>query len=238
MSKPLLYPIGKSDACRHAVQLLQSSGIPIIRHPSPEVTHLLLDIRPGEDRNLSYTLSMLPPSITVIGGNLQLPEYRVWDFLKDEGYLARNAAITAHCALKLALQQLQTTLPDTKVLILGWGRIGKCLGKLLKDLGCPVTVYARKEADRAMLCALGYSTQSTCFPAGFDLVFNTIPAAIVPEEALLPCPDLIKIDLASTPGIPGNSGISARGLPGKLAPVSSGRLIANTVLQYIKEETP
>lgn len=236
MSKPLLYPVGKSDACRHAAQILQNQGIPIIRHPSPEITHMLLDIRPGEDRNLSYTLSMLPPSITIIGGNVQLPDYRVWDFLKDDNYLSQNAAITAHCALKLATQNLQSTLSDTRILILGWGRIGKCLAKLLKDMGCPVCVYARKAADRSMLCALGYDVQSSCCPGGFDLVFNTVPAPILPEESHLSYPDLIKIDLASVPGILGSNVIVARGLPGKLAPVSSGKLIANTVLHYIKEE--
>lgn len=238
MPKPLIYPIGTTDACRHAAAILAKSGIPIIDHPSPEVTHLLLDIRPGIDP--AHTLRMLPSNVTVIGGNLNLPEYCTWDFLKDECYLAQNAAITAHCALKLALNHIQATLTDTPTLILGWGRIGKCLAAMLKALGCPITVAARKETDRAMLQALGYNTQDTANLKLKDirLLFNTAPEPILTEEALLPYPSLVKIELASKPGISGTDVIIARGLPGIHAPVSSGNLIAKTILRYLKEETP
>jgi len=235
MPKPLLYPIGKTDACRHAAAILSKAGIQTIDHPAPEVTHLLLDIRPGAEGNLDLTLSMLPPGITVIGGMLNLPDYIVWDFLKDEHYLARNAAITAECALKVALPMLQATLDHTPTLIIGWGRIGKCLAKMLKALSCPISVAARKPSDRAMLSALGYQTQDTAHISlkNFRLLFNTAPEPILSEEDLAPYPDLIKIELASKNGIFGPDVIPARGLPGKYAPESSGRLIAETILRHI-----
>ena len=44
------------------------------------------------------------------------------------------------------------------------------------------------------------------------------------------------IDLASEPGMQGKSVIPARGLPGKYAPESSGKLIADTILRVLKEE--
>lgn len=238
MQKPLIYPIGNTQAIQHAVILLAKAGVPLIDHPSPEVTHLLLDIRPGCEPG--EILRMLPPSTIVIGGDLNLNNYRVWDFLRDPDYLALNAAITAHCALKTALSHLNTTLPDTPTLILGWGRIGKCLAQLLQRMGCPVTVAARKESDRAMLKALGYQTQGTASLTlrGFQLLFNTSPEPILSAADLAPYPELIKIDLASTPGIAGPDILVARGLPGKCAPGSSGKLIADTILRYLKEETP
>jgi hypothetical protein len=50
------------------------------------------------------------------------------------------------------------------------------------------------------------------------------------------CPGkALKIDLASQPGIGGNDVIWARGLPGKNAPESSGKLIAQTVLRKLEE---
>lgn len=230
----LLYPTGKTEAAAHAATLLKKSGIPLIDHPSPEVTHLLLDIRPGADPNLTYTLSMLPADTTVIGGNLHLPDYTVWNLLQDEAYLSRNAAITAHCAIKTALPHIKTTLADTPTLVIGWGRIGKCLARLLRGLDCPVTVAARNPAHRAMLAALGYPTRDTAqLDAGaFGLIFNTVPHSLAPVCG----PDAVKIELASTDGIGGPGVITARGLPGTLAPITSGALIAETVLRYIKEE--
>jgi dipicolinate synthase subunit A len=77
------------------------------------------------------------------------------DLLKDPHYLAKNAAITAECALKVAAPYLKTTFSESPTLILGWGRIGKCLARLLSARNCPVSVAARKESDRAMLEAFG-----------------------------------------------------------------------------------
>lgn len=236
MPKPLIYPIGTTDSCRYAAEQLQRANVSLIDHPSPEVTHLLLDIpSKTETRHLEYVLSTLPDNVTVIGGNLYLPEKQVWDLLRDEQYLCSNAAITAHCALEVALPHLKTILPHTKTLILGWGRIGKCLSRLLKNIGCPITVAVRNSKDRAMLRALGYNVENIheLNPCDFSLIFNTVPEMIFQE---LSNPEIIKIDLASKSGISAPDVIGARGLPGKLAPVSSGKLIANTILSYLEEE--
>ena len=237
MVNTLLYSIGKSKSCSHCVQLLKSAGISLIDHPSPEVTHLLLDVPSVSDSSLEHTLRMLPPDVRVIGGNLHLTTTKVWDLLCDEEYLSQNAAVTAHCAIKVALPYLNTTLADTKTLIIGWGRIGKCLARLLKAMGCPVTVATR---NPAILRALGYAVQDTAHmdPRGFQLLFNTVPEPILSEEQLLPCPNCVKIDLASRPGLGGADIISARGLPGKYAPESSGKLQYETILRYIKEDHP
>ena len=239
LDKILLYPIGSSESCRYASGFLKKAGISLIDHPAPEITHLLLDVPSKETladgKNLKEILRMLPRTVTVIGGNLNLPEYKTMDLLQDPLYLAKNAAITAQCALQVAAPHLHTTFADTPVLILGWGRIGKCLAKLLSNLGCSVTVAARKPQDRAMLEALGYEAVD----------FKKVPS-ILPQCGLLynTVPDLpfiwdlsqiVAIDLASVPGMQGDNVIIARGLPGKYAPESSGRLIAETILRFQKE---
>ena len=56
-------------------------------------------------RRLKDILKDLPENLTILGGNLGTLPYRTGDFLKDEYYLAENAAITAHCALKRILAQ-------------------------------------------------------------------------------------------------------------------------------------
>lgn len=123
--------------------------------------------------------------------------------------------------------------------MIGWGRIGKCLGKLLGSMGADVTVAARKESDRAMVNALGYGATdlSRAVPSRFRLIFNTAPAPVLSAQQLQTCPrNCVKIDLASSRGLEGDDVIWARGLPGKMLPESSGKLIADTVLRLISKE--
>ena len=125
---------------------------------------------------------------------------------------------------------------DCPSLVIGWGRIGKCLATKLKALGAEVTVAARKPTDRAMLSALGYNAEDTATLKysliRYRVIFNTVPATVLPTGPV----GCLKIDLASTPGIGGNDVIHARGLPGKDAPEASGELIARTVIKYLNKE--
>ena len=216
----------------------------MVSEPCEQVTHLLLPVPSfGPDGgivgggNLSTLLSLLPKDITVIGGNLDRPEldyYTCVDLLQDESYLALNANITAHCALELALDQLPVILDGCDVLIIGWGRIGKCLGKLLQQLGAQVSVCARKESDRSMLSALGYRALKLeqVDTAAYRVIFNTVPTMLFPT-----CPgNALKIDLASRLGLGSEDVIWARGLPGKDAPESSGQLIASTLIPMLRKE--
>jgi dipicolinate synthase subunit A len=249
MKEVSIYPIGITGSCRYASLFLKQSGITLTDHISPEITHLLLDV-PSFDEfgnlrdgsSLQELLTMLPESITIIGGKLKNPVltgYPKIDLLNDSLFLAKNAAITAECALKVALTHLQTTISDSPTLILGWGRIGKCLSQLLRAMHCDVTVAARSKDDRSLLSALGYHTLDYAdIPqalSNFRLLFNTVPQQTVPENVLDRCNTCIKIDLASYPGMMCNNMITARGLPGKYAPESTGKLIAESVLNAFKE---
>jgi len=239
----VLYPIGTSESCRYAAYFLSRSGFLLTDHPSPDITHLLLDIpsfRAGRTAiDLRELLRMLPGTVTIIGYGLDedfLETYSKLDLQNDLLFLARNAAITAECALQAAMPCLTTTLQDSPTLILGWGRIGKCLSKLLRGIGAPVTIAARKEADRAVAAALGFRSVDfsglTQEAARHRLLFNTVPEGITLFQS---SPDCVKLDLASLPGLQGCDIIPARGLPGKYAPETSGKLIAETVSRLIKE---
>lgn len=173
----------------------------------------------------------LSSNVIVMGGNIEGV-----DFLQDPRYLAQNAAITADCAIQIAMEKLPRILEGIQVLILGWGRIAKCLALRLLHMGAAVTVWARKETDRAMAESLGCRAAADCdLQAGllrYRLIFNTIPAMILTKDQMVHCrPDCVKIDLASRPGMEGADVIQARGLPGKLAPETSGQLIAATAIR-------
>lgn len=232
------YTAGYTAALSYAVNFLKKSGQTILSSPEG-ATHLLLPVPSFEvdgrikgGGELKELLLKLPQDITVLGGNLDRPElseYRTVDLLKDPLYLAENAAITAHCAVKLAMEKLPVILQDRPVLVIGWGRIGKCLAALLRQIGAKVTVAARKETDRAMAAALGYKTVTVAhFQADlYRVIFNTVPQMISPDTP----GDALKIDLASSLGLGGGDVIWARGLPNKDAPESSGELIARTAMR-------
>ena len=85
-----------------------------------------------------------------------------------------------------------------------------------------------------MIDALGYKscTMEEIHTENYRLIINTVPAMVLPKA---PGTGL-KIDLASVPGIGGKDVMPARGLPGLLAPESSGALIAQVITQWIKEK--
>lgn len=243
MDDYVFYCAANNKALIYAAAFLMEEGAVFVPCPDHTVTHLLLPVPSFEadgsikgGGNLKELLSQLPKTVTVIGGNLKRPElaeYEVLDLLEDPWYLAKNAGITAHCTLELALEKLPIILDRCPVLIIGWGRIGKCLSKLLRAMGACVTVAARKESRRVMIETLGYkscSIEEIC-PEKFRLIINTVPAMILPDTQ----GTALKMDLASVPGIGGRDVLRARGLPGLLAPESSGELIAQVITRWIKE---
>jgi dipicolinate synthase subunit A len=140
--------------------------------------------------------------------------------------------------------------------VIGFGRTGKALALLLKGLHSHVTVVVRDEVDLARVWVAGYrpvlmhNLRDAIRSA--DLIFNTAPAMVMPRSVLERAqPDAVLIDLASTPGgtdfaTASELGISARlapGLPGIVAPVTAGRIIADMVLRHLnpvrrEEEDP
>lgn len=249
LSRMSIFCAGTTAAMQYARSQLHQNGCTVTDTPQWNTTHLLLDVpsfRPGspllEHGNLDTLLCSLPEDTVICGGGLdqpQLEKFRRIDLLQDEQYLAENAAITAHCTLQLSAPMLKTTWKDTPVLILGWGRIGKCLGTLLKSLNCPVAVMARSERDRAALVSLGFRSlspqEAAAHLSDFRMICNTIPAQVLSGSAVCQCAGVIKIDLASQKGLIGEDVIWARGLPGIHAPESSGKLIAKTILRLDKE---
>lgn len=233
--------IRRSAAISHAMTYLSKSGLPVAAYPTGNTDYLLLPVPsfPHGSGYLEELLPQLPKGTVICGGNLDIPildGFRTVDFLKDPYYLAENAAITARCAMTIV--QERTELKDCSVLVLGWGRIGKCLWKYISDLGSQVTVAARKAEDLAMIRALGCKS----IPIGaldkdltsYQVILNTIPAMVLPEMET--APNAVILELASVPGMAGENIISARGLPGLMAPEESGKLIANTFIRLLLKE--
>lgn len=242
-----IYCAGNTAALQFARQNLLERGFEITPLPAPDVTHLLLPVPSFEaDGRIrgggipAHILADLPEDVTVVGGNLRslsVHGYSAIDLLQDAQYVARNAAITADCAIRVARERMDMIWRGCPVLIIGWGRIGKCLADQLKALGANITVAARKEADLAIARALGFEAASSLAlnPSGYRVIFNTVPAAVLSKEQCKVCDsNALKIELASKPGIEDSNVVSALGLPAKYAPESSGKLIADTFIRLLQ----
>ena len=159
-----------------------------------------------------------------------------------------NTVPTAEGAIQIAMEELATTIFGLKVLVIGYGRISKVLSRLLHSMGARVTVAARKFSDLAWIEASGYIPAHTNDLGkaieGSQLIINTAPAAILNEELLKRVQKgCLLIDLASKPGgidfstanRLGLKAIWALSLPGKVAPISAGKIIFDT-MQNIERE--
>ena len=223
----------QTGAMKYAADILRQNGYRILDYPEPDTAHLLLPVPsfPNGSDYLDAVTRNLSPAAGIYGGFLNVPQligYKRIDFLADPYYLARNAAITADCTLDMIEDILGQDVSGHSAMILGWGRIGKCLGKLLQRKGAYVAIAARKDSDLAMIDALGYRAMNlNHLKLDSQFIINTIPAMVLPQVPANIC----AIDLASKPGMGGENVIVARGLPGKMRPEQSGQLIANTFMR-------
>lgn len=246
MNQHIFYTPGNSPALAYCKEDLIRRGWEAASSPTAQVTDLILPVPSFEPdgkikggQSLDEILQRLPKNISVYGGFLdhaELVGYECRDLLRDTGYIAKNAAITAHCAIGIAMEKMNVTLAHCPVLVIGWGRIGKCLADLLRKMGANVTVFARAESDKAILEALDYGVDPLLAPCcslvRYRMIINTAPAMVLPKQLQKFCrPNCLKLDLASCHGIEGTDVIRANGLPGKYAPESSGNLIAQTIIR-------
>ena len=168
----------------------------------------------------------------------------------DEALLLQNAELTAEAALSLLLERLPNPLVGSRILICGFGRIGKLLARKLRALGADVTVSARKPWDLELAHILGYRRVRTgSFAdtlAQYDGIVNTVPAPVIgPAQLQFVRRDCALLELASLPGgfcaeaqaLPGYC--AARGLPGKYAPETAAAIIRRAIFRNLDlEEAP
>ena len=170
------------------------------------------------------------------------------DYYQREDFLIPNALLTAEGAVSIALKEYGKSIFSSRCLVVGFGRIGKILAKLLKNMGAKVTVSARSVKDVSLAKISGFETTNVSKineKADFDLIFNTVPALVLNEDVLgyLSSARMI-IDLASSPGGTdklaaeelGIKLIPALGIPGKCFPEAAGEIIADVIYKMIEEE--
>lgn len=166
------------------------------------------------------------------------------DYGALDSYSLLNAVPTAEGAIKLAIEHTPFTLWKSRVLVIGFGRVGKILSERLKAFGCHVTVSARKTSDFALIDVFGMeyinTERLTEAPLDFDIIFNTVDKKVIDTAGLERCKAKLIIDLSSLGGLDysaaesmGITAFKAPGLPGVTAPETAGKILARTVTELI-----
>lgn len=164
------------------------------------------------------------------------------DYYNDESYQILNTIPTAEGALSIIISGTQETLFGSKVMVLGYGRIGRLLSEYLKALRASVFVSARKDDQLSWIHAFGMkpvpNNELQQYLGEMDVIVNTVPAMMLDCRML----ELVKrnvfiLDLASMPGgvdyayasEKGIKAVHALGIPGKFASRSAAAFIHDTI---------
>lgn len=170
------------------------------------------------------------------------------DLFKREEYVVLNTIATAEGTIQIAMENTQKTVHGSNVLIMGFGRVGKVLAKMLDGIGAKVSCEARKHSDIAWIKAYGYNpimlSELDTQLGEFDIIINTIPFQILEGERLNHIKqECVIIDLSANPGGVDRKAakeknlnvIWALSLAGKVAPITSAEFIKETLYNILKE---
>lgn len=170
------------------------------------------------------------------------------DLLKREELVVLNTIATAEGAIQITMENTQKTIHGSNILIMGFGRVGKVLAKMLDGIGAKVSCEVRKNSDIAWIKAYGYTplhlSELENELGNYDIIINTIPFQILDENRLRYIKkDCTIVDLSSNPGGVdrraarelGIKLIWALSLPGKVAPMTSAEFIKETLYHILKE---
>lgn len=157
-----------------------------------------------------------------------------------------NSIPSAEGAIQMAMEATTITIHGSESMVLGLGRCGWTLARMLQGIGAHVTGVARKPLDLARAVEMGL--HSVHFSdlgdeiGRAEIIFNTVPHLILDREMLDKVSrDAVIVDLASIPGgtdfeyaqMLGIKALLAPGLPGIVAPKTAGRILAQIYPQLI-----
>lgn len=175
---------------------------------------------------------------------------QVVDIMKRDDLAILNTIATAEGTIEVAIKNTDKILQGSRVLVLGFGRVGKIVANKFSKLSAIVTCAARKVSDLAWIKAYGYNSlniNDMLYDLNeFDIIINTVPQTIIKERELKHMDsEVLLIDLASAPGgidgkIAANMGLKfiwALALPGRIAPSSSAKFIKDTVYNILEERS-
>lgn len=160
-----------------------------------------------------------------------------------------NSIPTVEGTIMMAIQNTDITIHQSKVAVLGLGRVGMTVARVFSLLGAQVKVGARRSEHLARITEMGlkpFHLENLHEEIkDIEICINTIPYPILNAGVIAKMPlDALIIDLASKPGGTdfryaerrGTKALLAPGLPGIVAPKTAGRILANVLSQLLGED--
>ncbi len=171
---------------------------------------------------------------------------RQTDYSKLQKFCIENAVLTAEGAISYAIENTDFALYKSKILITGFGRVGKALASRLLSFRSDLTISARNEKDLSFAEISGIKTVETenvnsSAAKNYDIIFNTLDIPLF--EDLTPFEKTYLFDLSSNGCLDYkkvSDGLRIKklpGIPGKSASITAGRIIADTVKDIIRRES-
>lgn len=210
--------------------------------------HGLINIENNTNLTAEALFSRIQTNTVFISCNYSNANYNVIDINSRDDFAFLNAVPTAEGAIAIAINRSNSSLFDENILITGFGRVAKILADRLKSLGCRVTIAARSLKDLSFAKALGFKTIKICNLKdeinGFDLLFQTVPVCIISKEVIECITSSITIIELSSKSLGTDVAfaeqrkiniVHAPALPEKIAPISAGNILTESVLSIIEE---
>ncbi|MBR5228117.1 MAG: dipicolinate synthase subunit DpsA [Clostridia bacterium] len=178
--------------------------------------------------------------------NLEINNIEYYDLMEFDELAIKNAIPTAEGTIAKIMELTNTTIFNSNILILGFGKCGKILADRLAGLRANVFCEARKSKDLAQIKAMRYNcvdlVEMEEILPNMDIVINTVPFMLLNRRRLdLLKQDVLIIDIASAPGgtdfdyckEKNINAILELGIPSKVAPVSASKYIKEIIDKLI-----
>ena len=121
--------------------------------------------------------------------------------MEDKGTTVKNAVPTSEGVIAYLIHNLQRTIANSRILVIGYGVCGRDLSLRLAALGSSVSALVRNREKECTAQADSVTPIYFSEPAlsGFDAIINTVPAQVISDEALRHTDGALLIDIASAP---------------------------------------
>ena len=239
--------------CRNLEQVLENAEIVISSIPFTRDGITINMPLSGNKIKINEFMNLMKDK-TLIAGNISSNIYEKYkdveiiDIMKNEKLAILNTIATAEGAIKEIIENMQVNVHGSKIMIFGFGRVGKTLAKKLDGLSAKITVVSKEEEELAWAEVYGYTNMQLNkiedVIKDYDVIVNTIPHIILQGDILQKInKDTLLLDLAS-----GEGGINkeeaqenkinlikALGIPGKISPITTAKILKETIYEILEE---
>jgi len=223
------------------------------RHELAEKVKYIYVLAPRVWLELENIDNIMPDSIVFCLGmsditreRLAFKGCRAINYFDDELLAINNAILTAY-GTKNILENADIQIENAKVLVLGGGRVGRSVSKVLAGYNASVVVATKDPIEAVIVdewCDKVINFKDFDIEiASYNVIINTVPALVLKNKELKKCnKGCFILDLASMPGgvdfiAAKNLGLQvehALGIPGRFLPIEAAQLMLNSILKRVE----